>query len=175
MRSLVADASALLAPALGEPGSRTVRRLAEERRQSGAPLLVPQHFWLEVVNVLTRRHGLGGAVVLEALHDLDRLGLETRELGRAMAIPILDAVERHRLTAYDAAYLVLADATDADLLTADRELARAAGERALWVGPKGRISEPPAPYDVTPTWPSWRGAAAYLGELRRQEATSGPS
>jgi hypothetical protein len=56
------------------------------------------------------------------------------------------------------------------LLTTDREQARAAGARAILVDADGRIAEPPAAYEVTPTWPSWRGAAAYLGELRRRAA-----
>ena len=37
---------------------------------------------------------------------------------------------RHNLTAYDAAYVALAEALDATLLTRDRRLATASGHRA---------------------------------------------
>jgi len=170
MRQLVADASALLQLVLREPGWETVRDEVRRRTSLGAQILVPGVAWVEMVNVMARRRGLGGAVMIEALHELDLLGLETREMGREWVLPMIDAVERHGLTAYDAAYLVLAESVDAELLTADAELARGAGERAIWVGPEGRIAEPPAAYEITPTWPTWRGAAAYLGELRRQAA-----
>jgi len=59
---------------------------------------------------------------------------------------------------------------DAKLLTTDRDQARAAARRAILVDAEGQISEPPPPYEVEPSWPTWRGAAAYLGELRRQAA-----
>ena len=170
MNPLVADASALLQLVLAEPGADVVGRLVATRRHGGLPTLVPMYFWLEVVNVLGRRYRLDGATVLQAIHALDRLGLESREMGRESVLQMSDLVERFALSAWDAGYLALADSTDADLVTADRELARAAGERAIWVGPGGKIAEPPAAYEVEPTWPSWRGAAAYLGELRRQAA-----
>jgi len=170
MKPLVADASALLRLVLPEPGRDEVRGVLLKRGLAGAPILVPSTLWIEVVNVMARRYRFSGAVMIEAVHELDQLGLETRDMGREWVLPVIDATERHQLTAHDAAYLVLAEATDADLLTADRELARAAGKRAIWVGPDGRKAEPPAPYEMEPTWPTWRGAATYLGELRRQAA-----
>ncbi len=85
-----------------------------------------------------------------------------------MLLLALDAVVRHGLTAYDAAYLALAEAADADLLTADAALAAAAGSRARLVGP-GRIGESPAPY-AAGSWTDWPGAAAYLADLRARVA-----
>jgi predicted nucleic acid-binding protein len=170
MSPIVADASALLRLVLPEPGRGEVRRVLVEQQAAGGPILVPSSFWLEMVNTLAGTRRYSGAAVLEALATFDQIGLETRELGRAAAVLILNAVERHRLTAYDAAYLVLAEQADGRLLTADRALARAASPRAIYVDDAGAIAEPPPPYEVEPTWPTWRGAAAYLGELRRQTA-----
>jgi predicted nucleic acid-binding protein len=170
MRALIVDASALLRLVLAEPGGEVVHRELLRRRTAGAARIVPSLLWVEILNVLARRHAWRGSALIEALHELDRLGFETRDVGRSWAVPILDAVERHGLTAYDAAYLVLAETTRSDLLTADRELARAAGSRAIYVDETGGIAEPPDRYELEPTWPTWRGAAAYLGELRRQAA-----
>ena len=86
------------------------------------------------------------------------------DLDRPMLLLALDAVARHGLSAYDAAYLALAEAADAELLTADAALAAAAGSRAHLVGP-GRIGESGASYGVT-SWADWPGAADYLADLR---------
>jgi hypothetical protein len=90
-----------------------------------------------------------------------------------MALAVIDAVEVHGLSAYDANYLVLVESEDADLLTADSFLARAAGSRAVLLGAPRRLAELPEPYRadtrvLPPEWPRWRGAAAYLEDLRRE-------
>jgi hypothetical protein len=87
-----------------------------------------------------------------------------------MLLLALDAMARHGLSAYDAAYLALAEAADADLLTADALLAAAAGSRALQVG-AGRIGEPPVPYTAG-SWADWPGAASYLADLRARLVTA---
>ncbi len=62
----------------------------------------------------------------EALGDLTRLPLQ-----RAPHLPLLDRVWelRDNLSAYDAAYVALAEALDALLVTADGSVQRAAGVR----------------------------------------------
>jgi predicted nucleic acid-binding protein len=163
---LVIDASIAVAIVRREPARDVIRRLLRER---GRPS-VPEFFWLEVINSLARRHHYTSAEILEAIRELEELGIETIETDAFGRLIVIDLVERHGLTAYDATYLALAESADAELLTTDRQLAAAAGARAILVEPRGRLAEPPAPYEVEPTWPTWRGAAAYLGELRRRVA-----
>lgn len=55
-----------------------------------------------------------------------QLGRDIRTISFCRAFGIL----RNNLTAYDAAYVALAEALDAPLLTRDRRLAAAAGHRA---------------------------------------------
>lgn len=105
---------------------------------------------------------------MEALHVLDRLGLVRVELDRPQLLFALDLAERHGLTAYDAAYLATAISADASLLTLDRDLAIAAGDRAVPLDSGHRLHETPAPYEHEVTWPSYRGAAAFLAELRAE-------
>jgi predicted nucleic acid-binding protein len=168
MRSLVLDASAALTYLLDEPGAARVERELEARNA----VLVPWLFWTEVVNVLARRHRWPGSDVLAAVYDLEQSGIRTSVSSRQMTLAVIDAVEVHGLSAYDAEYLVLGESEDADLLTADGFLARAAGSRAVLVGAPRRLAELPEPYRpdtrVPPEWPRWHGAAAYLEDLRRE-------
>ncbi len=125
MRTLVLDASAALTYLIGESEAQQVRRELETRDA----LLVPWLFWTEIINVLARRHRWAGSDVLAAVHDLEQAGIRTSAPSRQMALAVIDAVEVHGLSAYDADYLVLVESEDADLLTADSFLARAAGSQ----------------------------------------------
>ena len=164
---LVLDASVAVAVVRRESTARGAEAALRHARDANATFLVPSLFWLEVINALSRGHRLPPKVVLEAIADLDALELETVELDRPVLLLALDAVVSHGLTAYDAAYLSVAQAADAQLLTADARLAAAAGERALLIvdgGPSHAVAETPAPYGGS--WADWPGAAAYLVELR---------
>ena len=164
---VVIDASIGVALARDEPASREVAARVSEFQSEGRRLFVPSVFWLEVINVLGRRYRADPPELLEALVELEAVGLETVELDRPMLLLALDAVVRHGLTAYDAAYLALADASDARLLTGDAELAIAAGRRALPITRRRRIREADRRYrGANADWAAWPGAAAYLRELR---------
>ncbi len=160
---VVLDASAGLKLVCAEPGSD----LVSDTVTHAARICVPALFWLEVVNVLARRHGWSGAAVIEAVHELESLGIETVEGDRAARLSMIDLVERHDLTAYDAAYLALALSLEAGLATADRRLAVAAGAHGIVIGGAGGIEEERARYEPRkPSWPSWAEAGAYLADLR---------
>ena len=171
-RAIIVDASVAVAIMRNEPEGPAAVAAIRQWTQEGARIAVPSHFWLEVANALTARRRWPGAKVLQAVHDLDRLRLETIELDRALLILAIDMSERHRLTAYDAAYLSLAVALDGSLLTLDARLRTAAGSRALHMGP-ARLSETPAPDEHAVTWPSYKGASAYLAQLRAEAARPG--
>jgi len=161
---LVVDAAAALAISLQEPTSERAESILRERSLAGGALLVPAIFWLEVVNVLVRRYHQPPGLVLEEIVDLEGLGLESVELDRPQLLLTIDVVARYGLSAYDAAYLALAESADAQLLTGDRRLAAAAGARALRLDGGREIRETKQPY--TGSWATWPGAAAYLKELR---------
>jgi predicted nucleic acid-binding protein len=168
-RALVIDASIGITVVRKERGWDRALDTLRRRRMAGSPLLVPSLFWLELVNVLCRRYRLKPAIVIEAIVELQIMGLESVELERPMLPLMLDAVARHSLSAYDAAYLALAESADAELLTSDARLAAAAGRRALQVQRNGLIRERPADLDWqadNSVWADWPGAANYLRELR---------
>ena len=124
---IVLDASAALEVLLRGPAAPAV----ESRMFApGEALHVPHLIDLEVAQVL-RRHVLGGLMTpasgVEAL-DIWR-GLSLRRWGHEALLARVWAL-RGTLTAYDAAYVALAEALDAPLLTTDAKLARAAGHGA---------------------------------------------
>ena len=166
--AVVLDASVGVGFVRDEPNSLHISQRVHSLRGTGHRLVVPSVFWLEIVNVLGRRYHTPPEAILEAVVELEAAGLETVELDRPMLLLAIDAIVRHGLTAYDAAYLALADAADARLLTADVTLAAAAGSRAILIGDVRGVRERPPSYKPAgaPAWAAWPGAAAYLRELR---------
>lgn len=165
-RALVVDASVAVAILIEEPAGARATGIVRERYAAGGHILVPAFFWLEVVNVLIRRYRQPPGLVLQSLVDLETLGIESASLDRPHLLLTIDAMGRGALSAYDAAYLALAESADAELLTFDRALAAAAGSRALRIDGGHAIQESLATY--APSWADWPGAAAYLRQLRAQ-------
>jgi predicted nucleic acid-binding protein len=124
---IVVDASALLEALL-----RTSSRPAVEDRlfAQGETLHAPHLLDVEVAQVI-RRYAANGDIDDArgrlALADLADLSL--RRYPHDFLLPRIWDLRRN-LTAYDAAYVALAEALDAPLLTRDRRLAAAAGHHA---------------------------------------------
>lgn len=120
---IVVDASAVLEVLLQTERGRSI----EGRLFGGELLNAPHLLDLEVAQVLRRyvlRGGLSAERAEGALRDLSDLRIERYPhqlfLGRIWEL-------RSNVTAYDAAYLALAEALDAPLLTMDRRLAGVPG------------------------------------------------
>lgn len=125
---LVLDASAVVAILL-DPSNKA-DPVRERVESPGESIHVPHLLDLEVAHVL-RRHALQDKLTsqrsTEALKDFANI-----RMIRYPHTPFLERVWylRDNLTAYDAAYVALAEALDAPLLTRDARLARAPGTRA---------------------------------------------
>jgi predicted nucleic acid-binding protein len=123
----VLDASAALELLFRTPAGQAVAdRIARGRPTLHAPHLLD----LEVIQAV-RRYERTGVIDAErarqALEDFSLLEL-TRHAHDFMWHRIWEL--RANLTAYDAAYVVLAEALPAPLLTADSRISRASGHRA---------------------------------------------
>jgi predicted nucleic acid-binding protein len=116
----VVDASALAALLFAEPEAETIaKRLADAR------LAAPSLLDFELTNVcLTkmRRQPSDREAIRAAFSLLHRLRVETVAVDHPA---VLNLAEATGLTAYDASYLWLARALDAELVTLDRKLAAA--------------------------------------------------
>ncbi len=168
---VVIDASVAVARLRLEHATPVVVSAFRDWARAGTRLVVPSAFWWEVVNALAIGNRYSGDQVLEAIHELETLRIESREADRGQLLLTISAVERFGITAYDAQYLVLAESLIAPLATLDRALARAAGPRALHLGPGAtshRLSEEPATYEHAVTWPNYKRASAYLAQLRAE-------
>lgn len=121
---IVLDASAALDLLLVTPsGRRIAQRIASAKETLHAPHLID----LEVAQVLRRytaARQIDEARAGEVLEDLSDLDLY-RYPHDVLLARIWEL--RHNVTAYDAAYLALAEALDAILLTRDKRLADVPG------------------------------------------------
>jgi predicted nucleic acid-binding protein len=124
---IVVDASAVLETLLRTPAAAAVEgRLFDSRQTLHAPHLID----VEVAQVV-RRYAAAGELDAErgreALADLADLPL--LRYPHDLLLPRIWEL-RHNLTAFDAAYVALAEALGAPLLTRDRRLAAAPGHHA---------------------------------------------
>ncbi len=124
---IVLDASAVVALLLNTPaGSRVAEAISSAELSLQAPELVD----VEVLQALRRYVRTGeltaerGGICVEALGQLDISRFGHAELASRVWAP------RENLTAYDAAYIALAEALDAPPLTLDVRLAAAPGHQA---------------------------------------------
>jgi predicted nucleic acid-binding protein len=120
---LVVDASVLTVALADDGGDGDAARA----RLRGEDLAAPELLDLEVASVLRRQMA---AAALDARRaELALTDLTVMPIQRAPHLPLLArAWELHEnITMYDAAYIALAEALQAPLLTGDRRLARAPG------------------------------------------------
>jgi predicted nucleic acid-binding protein len=128
----------MLALVLREPHAETVRGLLDQWEAEGTELHAPLLARYEIANALTRNraHGrISGEDTDEALAIIDALNVFfDLKPDSARAIEIALELERH--SAYDAAYLALAERLDGEVWTLDGPLARNAGnsERVKLIG-----------------------------------------
>jgi predicted nucleic acid-binding protein len=101
-----------------------------DRLQGGEEVMVPAHWPLEIINglLMARRRGrVTTDQISEFVEDLACLPIRLEPLsGPAQWPAILALAEQYRLTAYDAAYLELAQRSGLPLATLDGDLRKAA-------------------------------------------------
>jgi predicted nucleic acid-binding protein len=111
----------------GERNSAAARSLRAAFEAGELLVFAPPLLRLEIVNVAGRRWRWAEGALLELAAALDELGFELRE-------PELARVARwtaHGLTAYDAAYVAVAEVETISLVTDDDRIVAAAPEVAV--------------------------------------------
>jgi predicted nucleic acid-binding protein len=125
---VVLDASVVLKwfHSEGEGNVEAAMELRERFEAGELRVLAPALLWLDLLNVAARRWRWTEAA-------LDRLAATLPELGFELIEPELSAVARwtaRGLTAYDAAYVAIAERAGAALVTDDGEIIRGAPQLA---------------------------------------------
>jgi predicted nucleic acid-binding protein len=129
MPSFVIDASATLPWRFEDEATPWTEALLD-RIESGEEVLVPAHWPLEVVNTLLmgrRRGRITSQQLNEFIGDLAALPIRLEPPPNPVQWPaIVTLAEQYRLSAYDAAYLELAQRVGLPLATLDGDLRKAA-------------------------------------------------
>ncbi|MEX1022447.1 MAG: type II toxin-antitoxin system VapC family toxin [Dehalococcoidia bacterium] len=120
----VVDASALIAVGYMEPRAAMVEDLLGDHELHAPALL--SYEW---ANVAARKMSEHPGRVEELRGQARMLGERTVTLHDVDVLAVIDLAHETGLTAYDAAYLWLAEALGADLVTLDGLLARVAASR----------------------------------------------
>lgn len=132
MNEAVLDASVVLKWFHAE-GERNVEAALEIRARYEAGdlyVLAPPLLWLELVNVAARSWRWSGKQIDDLAATLPRLGFEIVQPG----LPRLASWAAAGLTAYDAAYVTVAEEAGVQLVTDDVGIVRVAPETAIALG-----------------------------------------
>jgi predicted nucleic acid-binding protein len=123
---LVLDASACVSYLLGDDHADWVRERVQGEVLLHAPSLIDYEVGSALRLLSDRRRAL------QAFDDFAAIRL-LRHPGQPFLLRVWEL--RHRLSAYDAAYVALAEALDLPLLTLDQRLTRAGGHAAMVQAP----------------------------------------
>lgn len=131
--SVVVDANLLVALALNDPRAPDVDLRFRKWASAGETLHAPELLRYEAANALTRSVVAGHLPadrIVTAWERITRLDVKLHALADGAAA-VATALRMERSSAYDAAYVVLAQALDAELWTLDGRLARNASGLGL--------------------------------------------
>ena len=121
---VVADASAVVEMLLATPRGGAI---AEHLLESGHPAIAPQLLDIEVLHVIRRFHRANRLTATRAEQALEDLGkLAITRYGHEPLRPSIWRL-RNVLSAYDAAYVALAELLGGSIVTCDTRLARSTG------------------------------------------------
>jgi len=128
---IVTDASAVIEWLIGGTRGRAAGRIMEKES-----IHAPAHLDVEVAQV-TRRLAIGAVITPARGRAMLEL-LAEAPIRRVPLTPLLPRIWdlRRNLTSYDAAYVALAEALQAPLLTFDRKIPAAPGHHATVVVPE---------------------------------------
>jgi predicted nucleic acid-binding protein len=126
--SWVLDSSVAIRWYLEQPGHEHAREIRDRMVAGDVSLVAPAVLRWELGDVLRRKGVLNGILatedVVDALAGLTALGVEIVEDDDASTRAALRFALDHRISLFDAAFVVLAIRTGRPLLTADARLAR---------------------------------------------------
>ncbi len=137
MRDTVIDASVSASWFIPDEATPASEKLLKEVLEGRTRLVEPALWEYEILNVLrgaVARRRMGEHEAKKAVHLLSQVPVEIVPMDGESRTAVLEACLRHGLSAYDAAYLVLADLRGISLLSADPDLL-SQRSRFTWIKP----------------------------------------
>jgi len=116
-----------------ESGADIAARLLAAHGRDEVALIAPAHLPLEILNIPTSRREPVSRIeeIIDSLADADLL---IAPVDDALLISAIRIAEAEHLALYDAVFIALAAALDAELVTADRKQAATASCRVRLIG-----------------------------------------
>jgi predicted nucleic acid-binding protein len=131
MNTLVIDCSISLSWCLPDEITEKSISLLKDAMRGKCQLIQPELWWYEMINGLrsaVARKRITPTGAEKALHFLGKIPIHTVSTGLLEGNLVLDCALRHKLSAYDASYVVLAQSRRAALITNNNGLLRLAPE-----------------------------------------------
>lgn len=125
MKEVTIDASVSAAWVLPDESTPASEKLLGEVLEGRVQLVEPALWEYEMLNILKgaiARHRMDEHKAKKALHLLSQIPMETVFLDAESRSAVLEACVKHGLSAYDAAYLALADLRGISLISADKDI-----------------------------------------------------
>jgi len=116
-----------------EIGADVALDLLRQHKQDEVALLAPSHLPLEVLNIFVSRR-MATTDMERAVAFLADADLLIAPVDDALLIAAIRIAEAERLALYDAVFIALAAALDAELVTADRKQAATRSCRVRFIG-----------------------------------------
>jgi len=130
---MIVDASVILSAFFPDEDQAQAQSLIREHVMGRVPLVAPTLLLYEVTNavVQARRRGrISDEQAGKILTSFEGLGIDLRPVTWQQVLPLALRFDR---SAYDAAYLALAETSEQSLITGDRRLYNAVHEHLDWV------------------------------------------
>lgn len=107
-----------------EDDSKTALEILDAHIKNKNPILIPDLFYYEITNAWVTKKGFKIEYISENLALLEKYLLTAVQLNFAAFKMALSMSKKYKISVYDAAYAVLAEKNQCNLITADEKFAK---------------------------------------------------
>jgi predicted nucleic acid-binding protein len=119
---IVLDASIILKLIFEERDAPQALQLMENHITGEEKIAAPELLYYELANVLATKVAIPVKDASSALAEIFNLEIETFTLGVEEFLSSISVSRKHKITVYDASYMILAERLSCNFITADAQL-----------------------------------------------------